>query len=785
MKKKRKSKIAEDENPGINVPQLIYSIKKNRYWFLLCGLIGLALAFGYNFLFAQKYKVITSLLIKTDNSQATLTSVHPEVPDDKKGFTVADQVGILSSFTLNYQTLLNLKWNTSWAKDELILSKDLYKNEPYRIDTTNHAFQLKGIPIKIKQLNDRQYVVKCNEVQEINGDKHRINFEQTAFFDKPFKNQYFNFTLRHIQGRLVDDDESFILTFNDLTDLAKSYQQELKIITSDDGSNLVTMELVSTLPEKAIDYLTELDKVFIEYGLTEKNRRAANTVKFIDNQIAGISDSLQRSGNDFTNYRSTNNITDIDQQSSSIVNDLSKVQGDVASARMQLEYFSGLKRYLTNADAMKGLVAPSVVGITDPSLNASVVKLGDLYHQRQVLSQTAQDKSPQMISLDDEIAYTQKSIQENVNNLISNARIQLQSLDQQEASINSSKVSIPKKEQDLSKIKRNFDFNNSLYTYLLQKRSEAQIAQASRDPDAQIIDQPSYGTATLKGFKHPINLVIGFILGLVFFLIYLVVKSFFKTKLMYVDDVKEQLQPSIVGNILHNKFNHELPVMLFPHSEITESFRSLRINLQYLLQSLNTKVISVHSSIAGEGKTFVSSNLAAILALNNKKVLLVDADLRQPRTHQIFETDNKIGLSDYLSEHLDFARVIKETQVKGLHIVTSGQKPDYPSELLSTNRMFEFITEAKRYYEYIIINNAPLDIVKDAMMLAPHSDINLFLLRIHKSSVNQLKYINELIIEGIVQNVAVALNNVTDDAYAINRRGYHGYYNDNKMLKLK
>jgi capsular exopolysaccharide synthesis family protein len=164
---------------------------------------------------------------------------------------------------------------------------------------------------------------------------------------------------------------------------------------------------------------------------------------------------------------------------------------------------------------------------------------------------------------------------------------------------------------------------------------------------------------------------------------------------------------------------------------------------------------------------------------------LVDADLRQPRTHQIFENDNKIGLSDYLSERLDFAQVIRETQIKGLHMVTSGPKPDYPSELLGTDLMSEFITEAKNYYEYIIINNAPLDIVKDAMMLAPYSDVNLFLLRIHKSSVNQLKYINELIIEGIVQNVVVALNNVTDDSYAISRRGDHGYYNDNRMLKLK
>jgi Mrp family chromosome partitioning ATPase len=114
----------------------------------------------------------------------------------------------------------------------------------------------------------------------------------------------------------------------------------------------------------------------------------------------------------------------------------------------------------------------------------------------------------------------------------------------------------------------------------------------------------------------------------------------------------------------------------------------------------------------------------------------------------------------------------------------SGPRPDYPSELLGNERMNDFVTEAKKRYEYIVFNNAPLNIVKDAMMIAPLSDLNIFLLRIHKSSVNQLKYINELIQEGIVKNVAVALNNVTADSFAISNRGDHGYYNDNRMLKL-
>ena len=260
--------------------------------------------------------------------------------------------------------------------------------------------------------------------------------------------------------------------------------------------------------------------------------------------------------------------------------------------------------------------------------------------------------------------------------------------------------------------------------------------------------------------------------------------AFFKNQLKYIADVKEQLRPSIIGTILHNKFENELPVIIYPHSEITESFRSLRINLQYLLSDLTNKVISIHSSISGEGKTFVSSNLASILAINNKTVLLVDADLRQPRTHVLFKTNNSVGLSNYLKGDLNFSEVIYPTEIKGLSLVGSGPRPDYPSELLAGDRLAMFIAEAKQHYEYIVFNNPPLSIVTDGMIVALKSDANVFLLRMKKSSVNQVDYINEVLNEGVVKNVVVALNNVTSESYERIGQSDHGYYNDNRMLKL-
>ncbi|WP_186292685.1 GumC family protein [Mucilaginibacter corticis] len=784
MKKTKKHIVVQNEPGGINLKQLYFSVYNNKYWFLLFAGIGLAGGALYTFFVPQKYNVLTSVLVKTDNSQATLTTVQVQNQDNKKNNSVQDQVGVLSSYTLNLQTLQNLGWNVSWARKNLLTTTDLFKDTPFIADTLPGTRQVKSVPLVITPVSNTQYTVKCDAVQEQYGRKHKINFEETGYFGKPFKNDYFNFTLLKAPGYVISDGDSFTLTFNDLNQLAKSYQEELKITPGDEGSDLITIELASREPERAIDYLRELVNVYIKFGLTEKNRRAANTVRFIDNQIAGISDSLQATGNTVSDFKANNNAIDINQQSTAIVNDLNKSRGDIAAAKMQLDYYSNLKRYVNSATAMKGMVAPSVVGITDASLNSLVAKLTELFHRREVLSYTATDQSPEIISLNQEISYTQKTISENLNNLISNAQLQLQSLNSQESRIISAKTVLPKTEQNLNKIKRKFDFNNDLYSYLLQKRSEAQIAEASRDPDAQVIDQASFGTATLKGFGTAVKLLIGMVLGLLLPLIYLTGRLLFKNELKYVTDIKEQLQPAIIGNILHNKFDNELPVITYPHSEITESFRSLRISIQYLLKDLPHKVISVHSSIAGEGKTFVSSNLAAILAINNTRVLLIDADLRQPRTQQIFKLQNAPGLSDYLKGTAVFNEIIKPSHIKGLHVVTSGEKPDYPSELLANHRLEGFITEAKKHFEYIIFNNSPMGIVKDGMMVVPHSDMNLFLLRMNKSSVDQLYYINELLNEGVIKNVVVALNNVTDESQGMVGQKGHGYYNDDRLLKL-
>ena len=257
--------------------------------------------------------------------------------------------------------------------------------------------------------------------------------------------------------------------------------------------------------------------------------------------------------------------------------------------------------------------------------------------KREVLSYTAQERNPTLISLTNEIEYTQKSLKENVDNLIANSNVELQNLNERQRAVNSQLSRLPKTEQDLIGIKRNFDLNNELYTFLLQRRAEAEIAKASNNPDAQILDPSDTSIAVLLGPILMFDLLVGFFGGLFVAFFVVIVKELLAGVLTDVEDIASRLDVPMVGTITYNKYKTEKAVLNYPRSALTESFRGLRLNLEYFFQNVNGKVLAVHSYLSGEGKSFVAFNLAVIFALGKKKVLLVDGDLRKSRLHKILD----------------------------------------------------------------------------------------------------------------------------------------------------
>jgi tyrosine-protein kinase Etk/Wzc len=757
----------------LNIKEYLLHFSSKWYWFLISCIFGLAL--GYFIYLYQKpvFQVEASLVISNDKKDSPIANFFEENGWSSSKL-IDNQIGIIKSFTLNRQVLEKLNWRVSWYKSGLFTDIGLYKAEPFVVSETPLEKNATGVPIKIKVISPQTYTVSIEKFVKINGTRLRESFTQDGRFGVPFSCQWFHFTLTANGSMKPDVGEHYVMEFNDIKGLVDNYRKNLVVSLLRENSEILSLKVKGNEPSRDIDYLNELAKVFIDYGLTEKNKSSENTIRFIDMQLTGISDSLRRSAQKFSDFRSTNKIFDLSQEGTIAVDKMSELESQKSLADMRLNYYRNLRNYLGNAEQMKQVVAPSVVGITDPLFNGLVVSLVELYRKREVLSYSAGELSPNIEILDKEIKLTQKNLNESIKNLLANAEVDVKSINDQLALVNRQVAKLPGMEQQMISIKGRFEMNNEMNNFLLKKKAEAAITMASNSADAHILDA-AYPETTLRlGPDRTQFLLVGFLLGLLLPMLIIVIYDFFNDRIRSMDQLSKRTPLPVLGAISHNNYKTDYPVMDHPRAAISESFRGLRTNIQFLNPDSTKKVISMHSIIPGEGKTFVSLNLATIIALNNKKVLLVGADLRKPRLQRIFGQKDALGLSNYLIDQLTFDEILIPTNVKTLSFIASGSIPPNPAELLESPQFDRFLDEARSRFDVIVIDNAPISIITDSFIVGNKSDINIVVVRQEYSYKNHVKLINETAKQGSLKNMAVVLNDVLASGYGYGKQ-YGGY----------
>jgi capsular exopolysaccharide synthesis family protein len=775
-----------EEEDVVNYREIIRKIINKWYLFGIFGVLGLSGAYVANKIIQPRYDIQATLYAPDDNRGSNMANIFNTV-----GFgtqtKIQNHIGILSSYSLTRQALENLNWRLTWFEDIIFSHKDLYKYSPFKIESFNPLLNLPGVLVNITPIDNNNCLISVNKELRIGGVEKTIEFEYKYTYGDTLQNEYFNFVLNKVPGRSIDLEKRYGFVFNDLNNLANSYLKRLNIALTNEEAEIINLNIEGNQVEREVDFVNELCAVFVNYGLREKNRTSENTVQFIDSQLTGLVDSLQSAGRSFTNFRSQNRIVDLSQEATLIVERLEILQSEESMAKMRLEYYQNLGSYLGDADKMEQVIAPSVVGITDPALNSMVVSLSELYSRRSTLSFTVQEKNPSLLALENEIQYMRSSLEENLKNLISNTQIQLQSLQENLGQLNYQLAQLPKKEQDLVNIKRQFDLNNELYTFLLQKKAEAAITKASNVPDVQIIDRARIETAVILGPNKIINFIIGLFLGLGIPMLIVILIHYFDQTIKGKEDIEKETHVPVINEIGHYRKNDLLPVINYPHSGIAESFRILRTNLEYFASDVNQKVIALHSTVPGEGKTFFAVNLASIIAQNNKKVLLICGDLRKPKIHNIFNVANVKGLSTFLIDKDNIDDIIVNSKIKNLTIIPSGPTPPNPAELLGNKNLEKLINKAKEYFDYIVIDNAPVGIVADAIIIGELADINLFVARSEYTRKEQINVIDHYNSRGIIKNMSIVVNDVKNNNIGYskyNGKGY-GFYAESNPAKSK
>jgi tyrosine-protein kinase Etk/Wzc len=759
--------FSEDDN--LDIKRYLSMFISNWYWFAFALFISISIAYGINRYSEKIYTVSSTLLIKDDqfgNANSNLGNVLPGGDIFRNQQNLKNEMGILKSFNLNDSVMKKLEdfhvVYVNVGKRGLVESR-IYKSSTFKVVYDSLCFETKGIKVWISILSDSTYNI--DQIGEFKVDSQMK-------CGKKFSKGGFDFAIlpRFPDGKILDKNGSnkYYFYFVDPKSLAAEYRSKLSVSPIEKDASLVTLSVSGFVLDQEADYLNKLMEVYIDYGLKNKNKMATNTIKFIDKQLGQISDSLSKAEENLEKFRLKNKFLNLSLEGTRIQNKLEKFETERSTFDLQFQYYKYLSEYLDNKKSNEEIISPSVLGITDVVLLRLVNELSILQKDREKLYLNFENNQPALNLLDSQTQETKNALKENIKNAMTGLSLLISESERKIASVDTSINKLPTTERKLINIQRQYDLNNTVYTYLLEKRAESGIARASNVSDNRIVDYASVFSAGLIKPKSRYNYIIALILGLVLPLAGITLIDYFNDKIIDKRDVERRTKVPVIGYISHRDGKGEIPVVDKPGSSFAESFRAVRTAIKYFIKENEKPVIAVSSTISSEGKTFISINLAAIIALLGKKVLLIGLDLRKPRIDKAFLFESSPGMSKYLSGNCKYEDVIRKTQISNLFYAPSGPIPPNPAELLETDAMKKFIDTAKKEFEYIIIDTPPIAIVTDTLLLAPYVDLNLFIVRQRYSSRNTLDLIEQLNKDGKLKHLAIIIND-------INLSGYYGY----------
>ena len=750
---------------------------RNWPWFVLFLFLGAAAGYFIYTNLPYKYLVSSRLLVKDENSSisSNLNFTTQQNMRNVKNTNIENKLGIFNSYTLFRKAINNLDWETSWYRKGLLYNFDLYSYEPFELVVPPNARNAKEVPLRIEMINDTQFKVSAKGETNVNGYNQSFKFEETGTVGKPFMNEFFHFELRKKGG---SPEDTYLLVFNNIDVLTQRYLKKTSIQLVDINADLISISIEGDNVRREVDFINELNKVFIDFGLQNRYQATEESFKFIDEQLSRISQTLSTAEQNYTDYRRNNQVMNLGDEAQSVYQRLEEIENEQYLTQLQIDYYRELLRNL-NTERVNDLASPAIAGITDNNLNQLLQRLMDLYSRRETLSASVQEKNPAYISLQNEIRMTRSAVEEAVKSQLNSAEQVMASSVKRYQAIESRLRRLPQTEKELVEVQRELDLNSELFNFLQEKKAEASIAKSTVAPEVQVIDDAISEAAVYNG-PFPVKVIgAGAIVGLMIPFMFISLASFFNNKIETREEIEKASRIPVLEGIIKHKYNVNLPVINYPRSGIAESFRGLKSNLNALLDQAGPKVISINSLVPEEGKSFVSSNFAAILTKSNKKVLLIDADMHKPSLHKFFGVRSSVGLSNYLKGEVGFEETIYETNVPNLYLLQAGPIPSSPSDLLDTPRLDYLIEKNRKEYDYIVIDNAPLLLVPDAILTSQSSDASLFTLRMNHSHKDEIKQINRLVDFNGIKKAAIIVNETPDRGYGYGnkywKKGYGEY----------
>ena len=755
---------------GLDYAALVQRMLRNWYWFVLA--IGLCLALAYLHLryTIPVYRAQTSMLIQEQSGgQAGLSK---EAIAQEFGFentyVIENEVYMLRSNYIMERVVRLLGLDVSYIHQGAVRNTEIYRPE---------AFTLVSVDTTIMVPEEIEYgsvLVRFDDLQQfsvIRGEGDTTTMRYTQAF--PIGNRNFKLVRTAVETPL-SDESVYQINVMRTRDVAGRYSRALSVAQVE-RSGVVNLSLSDPVPEKAKDILNALVTVYEQQIVEQQSQAGQQTLTFLDERLEFVTEELTEVEDDMSQFRQGAGLNvDVQTQGASYLERVNAVDVQLSEQRVRRELIQDIRSNLTEGDGYRAL--PLASEVIPPVLTSLITQYNETVFTRDQRLEGVTDQHPSVATFDEQLDALKRTIMQSVSVLLQESNQRIGNLQAQLQPIESNLSRLPANEQRLLEIMRDQNIQNNLYIFLLTKREEANMTVAAQVPNTRIIDRASASPYPISP-NRPMIYLLAIGVGLIVPASAMFLRELLGKTVSTEKEIVNYLPYPIVGRIVNSPAKEALQVYKNQRSAIAEAFRLLRTNLGFLLPEGQSSVVMLTSSVSGEGKSFISSNLSAALALTKKRVVVVGLDMRKPKlAEMVLEEDSSrrnVGLSNYLIGKSTYEEIVVPSPYDGLSVISSGPLPPNPAELLMEGRMNTLMERLRQDFDLIILDAPPVGIVTDGLLLKDHVNVTLFVARLGVTPKKSMYYINELVNAGKLARVNLVINGI--DPKAAYGYGY-GYY---------
>lgn len=762
----------QEEPQSKDVRGILYKYLHRWPFFIISFAVAIGIAWFYVKNIKPVYDIKAKLALKDDTKADNAKEALAEIDLAGQSKDIETELEMIKSRPLIREVVNNLQLWTSYRETDAYKSRDIYVSTPVNFKLIHSTGALKEQTLSIVIKDTSSFAIKTE------------NSESEAFpFNKTLTNHLGTWQLvktpyfKDYIGRTIN------IGLQNPEDIVTMYQNGV-VVSLNKEAPIIEMEIEDEIPERGKQFLTQLIKVYKISSIEDKNKVTQSTIKFIDDRLSSVAGELNSVEKDVEGFKSSNGLTDISSKSKFYLDNVQSNDARLNDVNVQLNVIEGIERYVNSSSNSESV--PATLGISDPTLIGLVDQLSKLQLQRDRMLATTPEQNPIFEPLNRQIRSVKSSIKETIAGIKQSLTSVQRELKNNNQGFEASIKNIPGQERQYVSFKRHQGIKENLYIYLLQKREELSLSYASTITSIRTIEEPYYVSPKSK---KQVPYVLAFLLGLGIPASLIYGLEVLKNKVINRAEIEKTTGAQIIGELIQQKDKDNTIVVLEKEaSAIGEQFRALRTNLQILFNDQQSgRVTMFTSSIAGEGKSFVTSNMGVTLAATSRRVVILELDMRRPKISSIFKlSDTHPGMSNFLKGEISFDEIVQPSGVHpNLSIVGSGTIPENPSELLDSFMLDKLIQQLRNEYDDILIDTPPLHLVTDAMILARVCNVTLYLVKQGYTDKSELKFIKQTVKENKLPNLNIIFNGIQRTKYGYGYKYDGSYYAERKVKKIR